>query len=48
VESLLGALRQLPEVEAAGFADAGILLGLEDTVGTFTPPGRSHEEMLAE
>ena len=48
VESLLDALRQLPEVEAAGFAYAGILLGLEDTVGTFTPPGRTHEEMLAE
>jgi putative ABC transport system permease protein len=48
VESLLDALRQLPEVQAAGFAYAGILLGLEDTVGTFTPPGRTHEEMLAE
>jgi putative ABC transport system permease protein len=48
VESLLAALRQLPEVEAAGFAYAGILLGLEDTIGTFTPPGRTHDEMLAE
>ncbi len=48
VESLLGALRQQPEVEAAGFAYAGILLGLEDIIGTFTPPGRTNEEMLAE
>ena len=44
VESLLGALRQLPQVEAAGFSYAGILLGLEDTVGYFVPPGRSAEE----
>ena len=39
IESLLAALRHVPEVEAAGFAYAGILLGVEDTVGTFTPPG---------
>jgi putative ABC transport system permease protein len=44
VESLLTSLRQLPQVEAAGFAYAGILLGLEDTVGYFVPPGRSAEE----
>jgi putative ABC transport system permease protein len=44
VEALLASLRQLPEVEAAGFAYAGILLGLEDTVGFFVPPGRSAEE----
>ncbi len=44
VESLLAALRQLPQVEAAGFAYAGIMLGLEDTVGYFVPPGRSAEE----
>jgi len=48
VESLLAALRNLPEIEAAGFAYAGILLGLEDTVGYFVPPGRSAEEMNAE
>jgi predicted permease len=44
VESLLASLRRLPQVEAAGFAYAGILLGLEDTVGYFVPPGRSPED----
>ena len=45
IASLLSRLRTLPDVEAAGFAYAGILLGLEDTVGDFVPPGRSLEEM---
>jgi putative ABC transport system permease protein len=35
-------------VEHAGFAYGGILLGLQDTVGTFVPPGRTFEEMQAE
>jgi predicted permease len=48
IESLLGALRSRPGVQSAGFAYAGILLGLEDTVGVFFPPGRTFEEMLAE
>jgi predicted permease len=48
IESLLTRLRQMPEVAAAGFAYAGILLGLEDTVGDFVPPGRSLEEMKKE
>ena len=48
IESLLNALRRRPEVEHAGFAYAGILLGLQDTVGTFVPPGRTFEEMLPE
>ena len=48
IESLLSRLRNLPDVEAAGFAYAGILLGLEDTVGDFVPPGRSLEEMRKE
>jgi len=48
VEALLSALRHVPGIEAAGFAYAGILLGLEDTVGTFTPPGRTLEQMQAE
>ena len=30
---------------AAGFAYAGILLGIEDTVGTWVPPGRTREEL---
>ena len=48
IESLLSALEKVPGIEHAGFAYAGILLGLEDTVGTFTPPGRSVEEMQAD
>jgi predicted permease len=48
IESLLASLRGRPEVEHAGFAYAGILLGLQDTVGTFVPPGRTFEEMQAE
>jgi putative ABC transport system permease protein len=45
IESLLSRLRALHDVEAAGFAYAGILLGLEDTVGDFVPPGGSLEEL---
>jgi predicted permease len=48
IESLLSALRNRPEVEHAGFAYAGILLGLQDTVGVFIPPGRTFEEMQAQ
>jgi predicted permease len=48
IESLLTALRRRPEVEHAGFAYAGILLGLQDTVGVFIPPGRTVEEMQTE
>jgi len=48
IESLLTALRGRPEVEHAGFAYAGILLGLQDTVGVFIPPGRTVEEMQTE
>ena len=48
IESLLAALRNKSEVAHAGFAYAGILLGLQDTVGAFVPPGRTFEEMQAE
>ena len=48
IESIIAALKAKPEIEEAGFAYAGILLGIEDTVGTFTPPGRAYEEMLAD
>jgi putative ABC transport system permease protein len=48
IESLLSRLRNLPGVEAAGFAYAGILLGLQDTVGDFAPPGRSISEIQEE
>ena len=41
-------MRNRTEVEHAGFAYAGILLGLQDTVGVFIPPGRTSEEMNAE
>ncbi|HYE84835.1 MAG TPA: ABC transporter permease, partial [Vicinamibacterales bacterium] len=48
IESLLAALRRKPEVAHAGFAYAGILLGLQDSVGFFVPPGRTFEEMQTE
>lgn len=48
IESLLTALRNRTEVAHAGFAYAGILLGLQDTIGVFIPPGRTVEEMQAE
>ena len=48
IASLLTALRNRPDVQHAGFAYAGILLGLEDTVGVFIPPGRTFEEMNSE
>lgn len=48
IESLLAALRGRAEVEHAGFAYAGILLGLQDTVGYFVPPGQTSEEMQTE
>ena len=48
IESVIAALKARPEVQEAGFAFAGPLLGLEETVGTFTPPGRNYEELLAE
>ena len=31
----------MPDVTAAGFAYAGILIGIQDTVGSFVPPGRN-------
>jgi putative ABC transport system permease protein len=45
IETLLARLRRTPGIEAAGFAYAGILLGIEDTVGTWVPPGRTQEEL---
>jgi putative ABC transport system permease protein len=44
IEHLLARLRAIPDVEAAGFAYAGILLSIENTVGTFVPPGRELSE----
>jgi predicted permease len=48
IESIIAALKARPEIEEAGFAYAGILLGIEDTVGTFTPPAGVYEEILAD
>ena len=48
IESLLGALRHRQEVEHAGFAYAGILLGLQDTVGSFVPQGRPFDQVLSD
>ena len=48
IESILAALKAKPEIEEAGFAYAGILLGIEDTVGTFRTPSHKYEEVLAD
>jgi len=48
IEGLLKRLRLTPGVEAAGFAYAGILLGVEDMAGTWVPPGRTREELQFE
>jgi putative ABC transport system permease protein len=48
IETLLSRLRQAPGVEAAGFAYAGILIGIEDTVGTWVPAGRTFAELASE
>ena len=48
IEAIIAALKAKPGIEEAGFAYAGILLGVEDTVGTFTPPGRAYDEILAD
>jgi predicted permease len=48
IESIIAALEARPEVHVAGFAYGGILLGVEDTAGTFTPPARTLAEMEAD
>jgi predicted permease len=48
IESIIAALEARPDVQSAGFAYGGILLGVEDTAGTFTPPGRTLAEMEAD
>jgi putative ABC transport system permease protein len=48
IEAIIAALKAKPAIEEAGFAYAGILLGVEDTVGTFAPPGHNYEEVLAD
>jgi putative ABC transport system permease protein len=48
IETLLAWLRAKPDVQSAGFAYSGILLGIQDTVGVFVPPGKSFEDMRRE
>jgi len=45
IEDILARLRATPGVEAAGFSNAGALIGIVDRAGYFVPPGRSAEEM---
>src|SRR4029079_2830091 len=48
IESLLTRFREIPGVQAAGFARHGLLIGEELFIGTFVPPGRTRDEMSAE
>jgi len=48
IETVLSRLRAAPDVQAAGFTRAGILIGEEITRGTFVPPGRSVDEMRSD
>ena len=48
IEAVLGAVRALPGVTVAGFAYAGILIGIQDTVGSFVPPGRTLDSVAKE
>lgn len=41
IEAVLAGVRAMPGVAMAGFAYAGILVGIENTVGSFVPPGRT-------
>jgi putative ABC transport system permease protein len=43
IEAVLRAIRAVPGVAAAGFSYAGILIGVQDTVGSFVPSGRAPE-----
>jgi predicted permease len=45
IDATLSRLRQIPGVQAAGFARHGVLIGEELTLGTFVPPGRTLDEM---
>ena len=48
IEAVLRAVRAVPGVTAAGFAYAGILIGVQDTVGSFVPPGRTLDAVAKE
>jgi predicted permease len=45
IGDVLARVRALPEVTSAGFSYAGVLVGVEDTVGAFVPPGRTRQEV---
>jgi putative ABC transport system permease protein len=47
IADLLGRVRSIPGVESAGFAYAGIMVGVENTVGSFVPPNRTFDEVSA-
>jgi putative ABC transport system permease protein len=41
IEAVLRGVRTIPGIDVAGFAYAGILVGVQDTVGSFVAPGRT-------
>jgi putative ABC transport system permease protein len=43
IEAVLAAVRALPGVSSAGFAYAGLLIGVQDTVGSFVRTGSAPE-----
>jgi putative ABC transport system permease protein len=43
IEAVLRAARAVPDVAAAGFAYAGLLVPVQNTVGSFVPPGHTLE-----
>jgi putative ABC transport system permease protein len=43
IEAVLRATRAVPDVAAAGFAYAGVLVPVQNTVGSFVPPNRALE-----
>ena len=45
IADILDRLRATPAVQAAGFSNAGALVGIVDRAGYFVPPGRSAEEI---
>jgi putative ABC transport system permease protein len=47
-DTLLARVRALPGVRSTGFAFAGILVGIENTVGSFIPPGGSLEKLSSD
>jgi putative ABC transport system permease protein len=48
IEAVLARVRAMPGVAVAGFAYAGILIGIQDTVGSFVPPGRTLAAVAAD